>query len=49
MSIRYLSAKVAQQVDFFLYSCCNTLMNELKIDEELMSATGAFSLDQVRC
>lgn len=48
MSIRYITQKIAQQVRQSLMILINhdtKLMPQ--IDEELMSAGGAFSLDQV--
>lgn len=48
MSIRYLTARLAQQVGYNTMSNVSMLIfRTWKIDEELMSTTGAFSLDQV--
>lgn len=45
MSIRYISQKIAQQVRYGQQATCPADPDQ--IDEELMSASGAFSLDQV--
>jgi hypothetical protein len=44
--IRYISAKLAQQVQFVAGLRCLHL-SPAQIDEELMGQAGAFSLDQV--
>ena len=46
MSIKYISQKVAQQVRISSFLSILDAANA-QIDEELMSASGAFSLDQV--
>jgi hypothetical protein len=45
MSIRYIGQKLAQQVSPSTAKAKDAA--DTKIDEELMSASGAFSLDQV--
>lgn len=47
MSVRYIGQKLAQQVCSGSTAYSHRLMTDLQIDEELMSASGAFSLDQV--
>lgn len=45
MTIRYISQKLAQQVHILPKEVSTA--DRAQIDEELMSASGAFSLDQV--
>lgn len=47
MAIRYLTARMAQQVRKYQVLRCVLTPMTLQIDEELMNASGAFSIDQV--
>lgn len=47
MSVRYLTARIAQQVRVPSPYSCYEFLTSSKIDEELMGSVGAFSIDQV--
>jgi hypothetical protein len=48
MAIRYLTARMAQQVrESQATRCPDKYRPDLQIDEELMNASGGFSIDQV--